>query len=161
MLRVVGQGVYFLFKGEELVYIGKAKSIYSRIGQHVVSSKDFDSWDYYECRPESYSPTTVELLEAHLIEWFKPRYNVAHAQGHDESPTAVSKEEYARMIRGVIRDWEIEMKIRPRDATCFCKDCKWYGFAEEGHGRNRHAVCPMRRLPDPYGHCYKAERKEA
>ena len=70
MLKVVKEGVYFLYDGEELVYIGQSDNIYRRIGQHISDGvKRFDSFCFYEVGEERI------ILESYLINKFKPKYN--------------------------------------------------------------------------------------
>lgn len=70
MLKVVKEGVYFLYDGEELVYIGQSDNIYRRIGQHISEGvKRFDSFCFYEVGEERI------ILESYLINKFQPKYN--------------------------------------------------------------------------------------
>lgn len=70
MLKVVREGVYFLYDGEELVYIGQSDNIYRRIGQHISEGvKRFDSFCFYEVGEERI------ILESYLISKFQPKYN--------------------------------------------------------------------------------------
>lgn len=41
-------GVYFLFKGDDVVYVGQSKNILRRVGDHT-ETKDFDSFGYIVC----------------------------------------------------------------------------------------------------------------
>ncbi len=62
-------GIYFLFRGDDLVYIGQSINVLGRVTAHT-SDKDFDSFAYLPC-PEK------ELLavEALYINEFKPLLN--------------------------------------------------------------------------------------
>ena len=70
-MRVVTEGVYFLFDGDKLVYIGTSDNMYRRIGQHIAQGeKIFDRFELY--------PTKDRIrLEGFLIQMFKPKYNLA------------------------------------------------------------------------------------
>lgn len=70
-MKVVTEGVYFLYDGDELVYIGTSDNLYRRIGQHIADGKKvFDRFELY--------PTTDRLrLEGFLIQTLKPKYNVS------------------------------------------------------------------------------------
>jgi predicted DNA-binding transcriptional regulator AlpA len=61
--------VYFLVKGDEVVYIGSSFTIYSRITQH--KEKDFDRVLYFHVEPER-----MLAVEAELIRVIKPKLNV-------------------------------------------------------------------------------------
>lgn len=62
-------GIYFLIKGEEIVYVGQSTNIFYRVGQHE-GVKDFDTFTYLECDKEH-----LDLLEARYITKIKPKYN--------------------------------------------------------------------------------------
>ena len=70
-MKVVEEGIYFLYDKGELVYIGTSDNLYRRIGQHIAEkAKVFDRFELY--------PTTDRIrLEGFLIKMFKPKYNVA------------------------------------------------------------------------------------
>lgn len=63
------RGIYFLFDGDEIVYIGQSENIYKRVGTHL-SDKIFDSWNYIE-----YPDENLDELEAEYILKYKPKYN--------------------------------------------------------------------------------------
>ena len=65
-------GVYFLFSGNELVYIGQSSNISSRVAMHAGTSPfHFDSYSYIEC-----SPGRCDEIEALYTLIFRPRQNV-------------------------------------------------------------------------------------
>lgn len=64
-----GPGVYALFKGEELVYVGKAGNVAARIPQHL-DSKDFDAASFI-----SAPANKITEIENFLIRTLKPRLN--------------------------------------------------------------------------------------
>lgn len=68
-------GIYFLFNGEELVYIGQAKDISRRIGAHLLDKKGrFDHVFYIE----EESPQRRTSTEADMIGTFMPSLNLQH-----------------------------------------------------------------------------------
>ena len=70
-MDVVTEGVYFLYDGDELVFIGTSNNLFWRIGEHVKEgAKKFDRFELY--------PTKDRLrLEGFLIRMFHPKYNVS------------------------------------------------------------------------------------
>lgn len=62
-------GVYFLLKGESIVYIGQSITPEARIITHT-RDKDFDSFYIIRCRPE-----ILNTAESLLIMHFKPIFN--------------------------------------------------------------------------------------
>lgn len=70
-------GVYFLFMGEELVYVGQSIKVPARIGQHahfrMESGINTQWWDRYaviRCRPDE-----LHDLEAAYILRYRPKFN--------------------------------------------------------------------------------------
>lgn len=72
-----GSGIYFLFKGEVLVYIGQAKSVTKRLGGH--SQKDYDSALSIKIPVDQLSQ-----YEGALIRYFKPPLNKSAPRGGDD-----------------------------------------------------------------------------
>jgi hypothetical protein len=70
---VFAPGLYFLFQGDRLVYIGQSNSVPSRIAQHIMEGiKDFDRFT---------SVTIADRrrrldLEKDLVASYRPYYNV-------------------------------------------------------------------------------------
>lgn len=76
-MNVVTEGVYFLYDGDELVYIGESDNLYRRIGQHIAEGKKkFDRFSIYE---------TIDRkrLEGFLIDALKPKYNISRGANYD------------------------------------------------------------------------------
>ena len=70
-MKVVTEGVYFLFDDKQLVYIGESNNVYMRIGQHIKDgTKKFDSFEIYPCNDR-------KKLEGFLIRALMPKYNVS------------------------------------------------------------------------------------
>ena len=66
-------GVYFLFDGQELVYVGKGWNCLLRIAEHTRKDSDklFTSWNYMCIE----SDEKRDKLERELIRTYKPKYN--------------------------------------------------------------------------------------
>lgn len=65
-------GIYFLFNLNELVYIGKAADVYSRIAIHKKNGLTFSRSFYYTVKDQR----ERDLLEIKLIWEFRPKYNL-------------------------------------------------------------------------------------
>lgn len=63
-------GVYFLIKDEKVVYVGQARNVLSRIGEHV-GYKDFDAWTWIATSIER-----LDCVEAAYIAALKPALNI-------------------------------------------------------------------------------------
>ncbi|MBX9604650.1 MAG: GIY-YIG nuclease family protein [Gammaproteobacteria bacterium] len=66
-------GVYFLFEGDELVYIGQSVNIVQRIHAHEKirhSGRDITSWAFQPCAPED-----LRALEHLYIGIYRPPLN--------------------------------------------------------------------------------------
>lgn len=63
--------VYFLFDGDEIVYVGSTTQFESRILSHQRSKKVFDKFSYIECSLEE-----MEFIEYRYINKFNPKYNL-------------------------------------------------------------------------------------
>jgi hypothetical protein len=74
--RRKGFFVYALFQNEKEtpVYIGKTTSPAARLGVHSSGSPYKKTWDYFRI-VEIESSKAMDILEAHLINHFKPEYN--------------------------------------------------------------------------------------
>lgn len=66
------RGVYFLYRGDKLVYIGSSQDIINRIPTHF-KTKEFDSYKYIEIN----GTIKVAKIETELIRKYKPDYNIA------------------------------------------------------------------------------------
>lgn len=61
-------GVYFLFKRDELIYVGQSENVYIRLGFHA--DKEFDSFAFIEC-----GLAELDRLESLYILKYKPKLN--------------------------------------------------------------------------------------
>lgn len=70
-------GIYFLFRGDEVVYIGQSIAVLGRVSQHVKEEvKIFDSYAFVE-----YDYRDLDRVEAFLIGKFDPEYNATIPPG--------------------------------------------------------------------------------
>ena len=90
-------GIYFLIKDRQCVYVGQSNDIYRRISEHRrgtsthgFSNKDFDSWDYIETS----SQCEKDRLEYLLIHMIRPKYNIDYRL----TPNAVPMREKLKQI---------------------------------------------------------------
>jgi len=78
----ITSGVYFLCKGDDVVYVGKAKQVAVRICTHLAEkNKDFDFEGIW------FLPVSIErmgMVEREFIRIIKPKYNIAHKPEEDE-----------------------------------------------------------------------------
>ena len=63
------RGIYFLFDGSNLVYIGQSENIFKRVPIHL-ETKKFDNWNYIE-----FVEDDLNILEAEFILKYQPKYN--------------------------------------------------------------------------------------
>lgn len=72
-------GVYLLFDGEELVYVGRGWNCLLRVAEHTRkdSNKSFTSWNYIPVENEQ----EYRALERTLIHKYKPRFNKTFVGG--------------------------------------------------------------------------------
>ena len=76
-------GVYFLLDGDEVVYVGQAVNVYSRIGQHT--NKRFDRYAFVPCSVEA-----LDLLESLYIHCLRPRLNGMQTNGANCAPITLT-----------------------------------------------------------------------
>lgn len=70
---VLEPGIYVLFHGDEVVYVGQSKNPQARIGQHAASPvKTFDSFVFIPCAEEH-----LDREEVAMIRRFRPKLNTA------------------------------------------------------------------------------------
>ncbi len=65
-------GVYYLFDGAAVLYVGQSLDVEKRVRQHH-ADKQIDFSGYFV---DSCEPAKLNELEAKAIEEFKPKYNV-------------------------------------------------------------------------------------
>jgi len=69
----IKRGIYFLFKDDELVYVGKSENILGRIGTHTKEKQGlFDHYAYFVTDGD------IGRLEAEYIHKYDPILNVGH-----------------------------------------------------------------------------------
>lgn len=65
--------LYFLFRGKELVYVGRSSSVFARLESHE-GTKIYDRYAILPCRTEE----EMQILEKRYIAKLKPIYNIYH-----------------------------------------------------------------------------------
>lgn len=75
-------GIYFLIKGDTVVYVGQSKNVYSRIRRHL-DTKVFDKINVIACEESE-----LNRLESMYIRKFSPVLNVVGKVGVTESELA-------------------------------------------------------------------------
>lgn len=73
-------GVYFLRKGNEIVYIGQSINVYGRVATHR-SSKDFDTVEFLPCARDR-----LDEMEGFFIRLLRPRLNGYDAKTQNGAP---------------------------------------------------------------------------
>lgn len=67
----VQTGIYFLFAGPVVVYVGQGLDVHARVGQHLRDGqKEFDAYAFLPC-----PAARLNEAEAHFIHVLQPRYN--------------------------------------------------------------------------------------
>jgi hypothetical protein len=70
--RPIEVGVYFLFKGRALLYVGQSMCVSNRIASHRASGKiQFDNWIVIAAEPDD-----LDAVEAVYIRRYSPPHNV-------------------------------------------------------------------------------------
>lgn len=78
-MKPITGAVYFLYDGDELVYIGQSNNVFGRIGEHIrEKAKTFTDFRIYET--EDYI-----RLESFLIAALRPKYNKTNGDQFDWS----------------------------------------------------------------------------
>ena len=79
-MKAIIAGVYFLFDGKDIVYVGQSADIFRRIYEHSSGrakgeKKKFDTWEYIEI-PDEAERFRAENL---LILALRPKYNIDYS----------------------------------------------------------------------------------
>lgn len=71
------RGIYFLYNGDDIVYVGQSVNVDSRIGTHLTEGvKTFDSYAVH-LAPKEITATQLTRTEYYYISTLKPKYNKA------------------------------------------------------------------------------------
>lgn len=62
-------GVYFLFRGDEIIYVGQSLNVHKRVERHRAALA-FDSYTFIPCWENE-----LEIVEAAYIDWLLPPLN--------------------------------------------------------------------------------------
>lgn len=99
--------IYFLYRSEELVYIGKSISLFGRIFQHIMNkNKEFDSLRYLEV------PDFVDLdkLEIEFIIKYRPIYNIQIKNKYERKLVSAQEKLTSRKLKEEQRILEEKQK---------------------------------------------------
>lgn len=100
-------GIYFLFDGDEIVYVGQSVDIMTRIGAHL-RDKIFDSFNYIECGLRD-----LNNLEATYILELKPKYNTTLPKNDFWMSSNAIKQKHGigkRDLKKIIKEEKIEFR---------------------------------------------------
>lgn len=78
-------GIYFLLKGERIVYVGQSTNLHTRLSHHQ-SRIDFDSVSFVSCDQED-----LDVLESMYIHRLKPEKNGSGAKGSKRAPFKIDQ----------------------------------------------------------------------
>ena len=71
--EIFRHGVYILFMGNVVVYVGESVNPYARVCSHIKSEKKFDGFKVIYCKE-----SRRRYWEKKLIEGYLPKYNKTH-----------------------------------------------------------------------------------
>lgn len=87
------RGVYFLIKGDDIVYVGKSIDIHDRIKTHIKDKdKPFDYYSYIVLN--NYEEKELYILESKYILKYRPLYNKKYPKVNKEKTTSINKKEF-------------------------------------------------------------------
>ena len=72
-------GVYKLFRGDRMIYVGQSRDVHSRVKQHASNGRKYDRYVYEEIR----DPGERNRIERELIEECQPIENMRHTLRHE------------------------------------------------------------------------------
>ncbi|EET8237114.1 hypothetical protein FC219_002277 [Escherichia coli] len=75
-------GVYFLLDGDDVVYVGQSRNVYSRISSHP--AKNFNRYAFVPCAVEA-----LDKLESLYIHLLRPKLNGRKPDGSAFAPLAI------------------------------------------------------------------------
>lgn len=125
-MKPVLKGIYVLFDGEEIVYIGQSSDIYRRIYEHQSGrakgeKKDFTSWDYFEIEDDEQRIKAESLL----IRILNPKYNIDTSNHYCQKfaePTSENDDAICKL------EWFVRNFFR-FSSSMSCNDCDFlFGF---------------------------------
>lgn len=76
------QGIYFLTKDDQIIYVGQSNNIMRRVGEHI--NKEFDSYSYIRCTHEA-----LDLVESIYIFSYSPPLNYNKLLGRFITPMSL------------------------------------------------------------------------
>lgn len=89
------RGIYFLYNGTTLVYIGQAINLHQRINEHIrTKTKEFDSYRFIEINGN----IDLDRLEEEFIKKYRPIHNVRFNSNRKQSKRKIDKKEIFQNI---------------------------------------------------------------
>lgn len=137
-MRKITGGIYFLYDGDNLVYIGQSGNIFERVGRHIKDNvKKFDNWEYQIVEDKE----ERNNLEGYLIKVFKPKYN---QKGEYTSLYRTERRNYTRAVQ--VADKYLEIKKYPYIPVSFLDEV--FHLKDIGFGLIRNGFIPDEVLYD-------------
>ncbi len=108
-------GCYLMKSGGEIIYVGKAKNLHSRVNQYFTGAHDFkttkmvshiEDFDFTVTRTEK----EALLLEINLIKKYRPKYNIMFIDDSSYPYIKMTREDYPRLM--IARDTRKDRKAR-------------------------------------------------
>ena len=102
-------------KNGEIIYVGKAKNLHSRVNQYLTGAHDFkttkmvshiEDFDFTVTRTEK----EALLLEINLIKKYRPKYNIMFIDDSSYPYIKMTREDYPRLM--IARDTRKDRKAR-------------------------------------------------
>ena len=128
-MKVFLKGVYFLYDGDKIVYVGQSNDIYRRIYEHSSGrakggKKKFDSWEYVEIENDE----SRIRFEAICIRAFRPRYNEDYPQ--IRPPFVSRKKEPENILE--LYDFMRSTSLQDLDRALCCPPGSFHKIVREG-----------------------------
>jgi hypothetical protein len=111
-LSAVGWFIYFLFSGEQIVYVGQTRSLLPRVQVHKNGTIDSEKKDFDSIALVPSTKETINREELGYIKWFSPKYNRA-GKTQAGSPPCPTSEEYElklKILRAKVLMLESELR---------------------------------------------------
>ena len=125
-MKAIIAGVYFLFDGKEIVYVGQSADIFRRIYEHSSGrakgeKKKFDTWEYIEISDEAERFRAEHLLILAL----RPKYNIDYSGANaryviDKHRSKNNNECKVSKIKRLVQEFDkISNSVSLRDMDAF------------------------------------------
>lgn len=84
-------GIYFMYKGGKIVYIGQTTNYVTRLLYHKNQHIDWDKVRLIKC-----APSLLNYYEKRWIKLFRPQYNICHNKTKNKPKSRKKREKYMR-----------------------------------------------------------------